>query len=57
MNEIKYCSLLRDLSNDYANQRISFEQYRAERKILLWKIDEEYNDVKSEFSEHLLEPH
>jgi len=55
MSEISYSVLLRNLSNDYANNRISFEQYREERKILLWKIDEEYNDVKFESGEHILE--
>jgi len=46
MSEQSYSKLIRTLSDNYSSNRISFEQYRAERKILLWRIDEEYNDIK-----------
>ncbi len=54
MNDLHSSSLLWTLSDDYANNRISFQEYRSQRKILLCKIDEEYNGLKRSSSECLL---
>ena len=43
MNETRLSAQLRHLSSDYYHNRLSFEQYRAQRKIILNKIDEEFN--------------
>ena len=43
MTETSYALMLRKLSNDYYRNRIGFDIYRIERKILLDKIDTEFN--------------
>ena len=43
MNEASLSAQLRNLSRDYYQKRISFKEYRAQRKVLLDKIDEEFN--------------
>ena len=43
MNEASLSAQLRNLSRDYYQKRISFAEYRAQRKVLLDKIDEEVN--------------
>ena len=43
MSEENFSLMLRNLSDDYYNNRIAFEEYRSRRKIILDKIDEEYN--------------
>ena len=45
MNDGSLSEQLRHLASDYYHQRISFEQYRAQRKIILNKIDEEFNGL------------
>ena len=61
MIESSYSRMLRNLSNDYYQNRIEFEDYRNRRKMILDKIDVEFNgdqpgvevtvdqDQKSEF--------
>ena len=46
MNDLSYSKMVRDLSRDYYNQIITKEDYRDQRRILLDKIDEEYNGRK-----------
>lgn len=43
MSETNLSALLRDLSKAHYQNRISFEEYRIQRKIILNKIDEEFN--------------
>ena len=43
MSDTNLSAMLRNLSREYYQNRISFEDYRAQRKILLDKIDEEFN--------------
>jgi len=40
--------MLRNLSNDYYYNHIGFEDYRVQRKIILDKIDEEFNGRQPE---------
>jgi len=41
-----YVIKIRELSSDYYQNHIDFDAYRAERKVLLDKIDEECNGRK-----------
>ncbi len=43
MSDTNLSAMLRNLSREYYQKRISFEDYRAQRKIILDKIDEEFN--------------
>jgi len=43
MSEISYSARLRDLSKDYYQSHLGFEDYRRLRKEVLDKIDEEFN--------------
>ena len=43
MIETSYSLMLRNLSNDYYQNKIGFEEYRSQRKIILDKIDVEFN--------------
>ena len=43
MSDTNYSVILHDLSNRYYQNKISFEDYRAQRKMILDKIDEEFN--------------
>jgi hypothetical protein len=38
--------MLRRLSNDYYYEKVGFQDYRIQRKIILDKIDEEYNGMQ-----------
>ncbi|HED35864.1 MAG TPA: hypothetical protein ENJ08_16845 [Gammaproteobacteria bacterium] len=42
-----YVIKIRELSSDYYQNQIALDAYRAERKVLLDKIDEECNGRKS----------
>ena len=42
-SETSYPKLLRKLSNDYYQKNIGIEEYRVQRKILLDKIDAQFN--------------
>ncbi len=58
MSDTSYSATLRRLSQDYFQNHISFEEYRIQRKIILDKIDEEFNgrqspDLPAEESEQL----
>ena len=46
MSDFNYSVVLRDLAEEYYSQRISKEEYRAQRTQLLDKIDAEYNGRK-----------
>jgi hypothetical protein len=46
MTEVSYSLLLRNLSDDHFRRRISFEEYRAQRKQILDSIDVEFNGLK-----------
>ena len=48
MGDISYSAKLRDLSKDYYQNHIRFDEYRSQRKILIDKIDEEFNGRKIE---------
>jgi hypothetical protein len=43
MSNPSYSTMLRKLSDDYFQNHIGFEEYRIQRKILLDKIDAEFN--------------
>ncbi len=43
MSDLDVSDLLRNLSDDYSNNRVSFSEYRLQRRIILRKLDEEYN--------------
>lgn len=46
MSESSYSTILRNLSKEYSQKHIGFEEYRARRKIILDKIDKEFNGRK-----------
>jgi hypothetical protein len=43
MSNNNYSVILRNLSNRFYHSQLSFQDYRAQRKIILDKIDEEFN--------------
>ena len=45
MTDFIYSDAIRELADDYYNQRLTLEEYREQRKTLLDKIDEEYNGI------------
>ena len=47
MSDLSYSAMLRDLSKNYYQNHIGFEDYRAQRKSVLDKIDEEFNGRKT----------
>lgn len=47
MSDTNLSAMLRNLSREYYQKRISFKDYRAQRKIILDKIDEEFNGRRS----------
>jgi hypothetical protein len=47
MSENSYSLLLRNLSNDYYYNHMSFEDYRVQRRIILDKIDEDFNGTET----------
>lgn len=51
MSDLRESAQLRELVNDYYNQMISFEEYRAQRKAIFDIIDEEINGVISTIDE------
>jgi len=51
MNELLDFARIRDLSNDYYQQRMTKDEYRKLRKELLDKIDKEINSI--EYVEHV----
>ena len=46
MSESSYSTMLRNLCKEYSQKHIGFEEYRAQRKIILDKIDKEFNGRK-----------
>ena len=51
MSELSYSARLRDLSKDYYQSHLGFEDYRRLRKEVLDKIDEEFNGRRPVMSE------
>jgi len=47
MSDISYSAKLRELSKDYYQNHIQLSEYRLQRKIILDKIDEEFNGQKT----------
>lgn len=47
MSETSFSEMLRSLSKEYYQSHIGFEEYRAQRKNILDKIDEEINGRKA----------
>lgn len=45
MSDLEVSALLRNLSEDYSSNRVSFSEYRLQRRIILRELDEEYNQV------------
>lgn len=43
MSEKSYSQMLRNLANEYYEDHIGFEEYRAQRKTIIDRIDEEFN--------------
>ncbi len=43
MSEASYSLMLRNLSSDYYHHHINVDEYRAQRKKILDKIDREFN--------------
>ncbi len=48
MSDISYSAKLRDLSKEYYQNHIRLDEYRLQRKVILDKIDEEFNGRKIE---------
>ena len=46
MSDLSYSAMLRELSKDYYQNHLGFEEYRSQRKTILIKIDEEFNGHK-----------
>lgn len=51
MSDLSYSAMLRDLSRDYYQNHIGYEDYRTQRKALLDKIDIEFNGFRQSESE------
>ncbi len=48
MSDFELSVLIRLLSDDYSNNRISFTEYRQQRTWMLQKLDEDINQVCSD---------
>jgi len=48
MSDISYSAKLRDLSKEYYQNHIRLDEYRSQRKIIIDKIDEEFNGRKTD---------
>lgn len=46
MSENSYSLMLRNLSEAYYQETINFDDYRVQRKIILDKIDEDFNGLQ-----------
>ncbi len=53
MSDISYSAKLRELSKDYYQNHIRLDEYRAQRKEIIDKIDEEFNGRKTEEAEDI----
>lgn len=47
MSNSSYSVMLRNLSKEYYQNHIGFDEYRAQRKMILDKIDDEFNGKQS----------
>lgn len=48
MSDLSYSAKLRDLSKEYYQNHIRLDEYRSQRKIIIDKIDEEFNGRKTD---------
>lgn len=48
MSDISYSAKLRDLSKEFYQNHIRLDEYRSQRKIIIDKIDEEFNGRKTD---------
>ncbi|VAW59514.1 hypothetical protein MNBD_GAMMA08-839 [hydrothermal vent metagenome] len=53
MSDISYSAKLRELSKDYYQNHLRLDEYRAQRKEIIDKIDEEFNGRKTEVVEDI----
>lgn len=51
-----YATILQSLCQDYMNHKLSFNDYRRKRKILLLKIDEQFNGAAAVQDNELTSP-
>jgi len=51
MSDISYSAKLRELSKDYYQNHLRLDEYRAQRKEVIDKIDEEFNGRKIDVTE------
>jgi len=51
MSDISYSAKLRELSKDYYQNHIRLDEYRSQRKLIIDKIDEEFNGRKIELNQ------
>ena len=47
MSDISHSAKLRELSKDYYQNHIRLDEYRSRRKLIIDKIDEEFNGHKT----------
>ncbi len=47
MSEASYALMLRNLSSDYYRSHLGIEEYRAQRKVILDKIDKDLNATEA----------
>lgn len=47
MAETKYSARIKNLFHEYYKRNLSMGEYRAQRKIIIDQMDEEYNGAKS----------
>lgn len=51
-----YATILQSLCHDYMNHKLTFNDYRRKRKILLLKIDEQFNGAADDEGDELTSP-
>ncbi len=51
-----YATILSKLCHDYANRKLSFDEYRSRRRTLLEKIDEQFNGSSVSLEGELTSP-
>ena len=51
MSDTSYSVMLRNLSREYYQSHIGFEEYRMQRKSILDKIDQDFNGYQSHDSQ------
>ncbi|MFL0799034.1 MAG: hypothetical protein K6L80_01180 [Agarilytica sp.] len=51
-----YATILQRLCQDYANHKLNFDEYRNRRRLLLVKIDEQFNGKQDDTEGELTSP-